>query len=276
MPGNRLALIFEADDEVYEGRVEAAHVLNRFRVLVFDLCTMEIIKRFAFHGQDTDVRTVLSTPDGEGILAVVKVSGKEDGMWTVLPMVPSNDEGQFKIAPYVREVLQFPDGMIAASYAHNDLDREKTPVAFWDLNDGSYAGGLKAPEELECAALTLDSGGAAWAHLMPSGKIVRMGEGKETQTFESAYHGFSAFGVSSNGNLMAVSYQSGACENRMYLMFRKDNRYLALGKLDFSHLPGKEDPLDCGAFGFPVFYGSRFVFNKDGALWLFDLDRAGI
>ena len=125
---------------------------------------------------------------------------------------------------------------------------------------------------MECAALSVDNEYHVWAHLMPSGKIVRMGE--ESQTFESVYHGFSEFGVSSDCRLMAVSWQCGLCENRMYLMYRKGLQYLAFGKLDFSHLPGKENPLDCETFGFPVFYGSRFVFNKDVVLYLFDLDQA--
>ncbi|MBQ4290330.1 MAG: hypothetical protein II719_03960 [Clostridia bacterium] len=272
LPGNRLALVFERDDEVYEGRGAVAHVLNHFRVLTVDLGSMEIVQQFAFHCQDTDVLTVLSTPDRKGIQAVVKVSGRENGVWSVLPMVPTNDDGQYKIAPYAEQVLQFPNGGIVASYSHNDLDSAKIPVAFWSPEDGSYAGGLKDPDELECAALTLDHSGCVWAHLMPSGKIVRMGE--EARTFESAYHGFSAFGVSSDCRLMAVSWQRGPCENRMHLMYRKGSRYLAFGKLEFGHLPGRENPLDCVTFGFPAFYGSRFVFNKDGTLYLFDLDSA--
>ncbi|MBO4229967.1 MAG: hypothetical protein J5938_06435 [Clostridia bacterium] len=272
LPGNRLALVFEMDDETCERVGEIAHVLNRFRVLTVDLDSMEIVQRFAFQCQDTDVLTVLSTPDRKGIQAVVRVSGKENGVWSVLPMVPTNDNGQYKIAPYAKQVLQFPNGGIVASYSHNDLDSAKVPVAFWAPDDGSFAGGLKKPEEMECAALSVDNEYHVWAHLMPSGKIVRMGE--ESQTFESVYHGFSEFGVSSDCRLMAVSWQCGLCENRMYLMYRKGLQYLAFGKLDFSHLPGKENPLDCETFGFPVFYGSRFVFNKDGVLYLFDLDRA--
>ncbi len=272
LPGNRLALLFEMDEEVLEGHGEVTHVLNRFRVLVYNLEQMELVQRYAFHSQDMEVKTVLSTPDRKGIQAVVRVSGRENGVWSVLPMVPTNDDGQYKIAPYVSRVLQFPNGGIVASYSHNDLDSAKVPVAFWSPDDGSYAGGLKDPDELECAALALDNSCCAWAHLMPSGKIVRMG--KEARTFESAYHGFSEFGVSSNCRLMAVSWQRGPCENRMVLMYRKGSRYLAFGKLEFSHLPGRENPLDCKAFGFPVFYGSRFVFNKDGTLYLFDLDSA--
>ena len=272
LPGNRLALLFEMDEEAYDGHVAVSHVLNRFRVLVYDLGSMEIVQRFAFHSQDMEVLTVLSTPDREGIQAVVRVSGREKDTWTVLPMVPENDGGQFKIAPYVKQVLQFPNGGIAASYTHNDLDPAKTPVAFWAPKDGHYAGGLRAPEDLECAALAIDKNGHVWAHLMPTGSIERLEE--EKRTFRSVYQGFSAFGLTSDERLMAVSWQGGVSENRMKLMYRKGDSFEAFGKLDFSNLPGREDPLECSAFGSPVFWGSRFVFNKDGVLYLFDLDRA--
>ena len=271
LPGNRLALLFEKNDEVYDGRGEVAHVTNWFRVLIYDLDTLDIVQRFAFRGQDMEVRTVLYTPDREGIQAVVKVGHHENDVWSVLPMVPTNDDGQYKIGPYVKDVLQFANGGIAASYTHNDLDEAKIPVAVWSP-DGKCVGGLKEPEELECAAMTFDNDYGVWAHFMPSGKIKRFG--KEELTFGSVYQGFSEFGVSSDRLLMAVSWQRGVCENRMYLMYRKGERFEAFGKLDFSHLPGREDPLQCGAYGFPVFYGSRFLFNKDGVLYLFDLDRA--
>ena len=271
LPGNRLALLFEMEEEVYEGHVEAAHVLNRFRVPVYDLKKAEIVQRFAFHGQDMEVKTVLSTPDRKGIRAVVRVRGREEGRWTVLPMIPTDDEGQFGIGPYVKNVVQCGSGAIAVSYAHNDLDKEKVPVALWDT-DGSGIAGKKDPDEMECSALLLDSDQNVWAHFMPSGRIVRLGD--DEAVFRSDYQGFDAFGISSDCRLAAVSWQKGVCENRMYLMIRKGERFEAFGKLDFSHLPGRPDPLECSAYGSPVFDGSRFVFNKDGALYLFDLDRA--
>ena len=271
LPGNRLALIFELNEDVYPARGESSHVLNRYRVLICDLDSLEIVQRFAFHGQDMELRTVLYTPDRKGIQAAVKVGRHDNGVWSVVPMVPVNDDGQYKIGPYVKEVLQFANGGIAVSYTHNDLDETKTPVALWSP-EGEFAGGLREPEELECSAMTFDNDYDVWAHFMPSGKIKRFG--KEELTFESVYQGFSEFGVSSDRLLMAVSWQRGVCENRMYLMYRKGDRFEAFGKLDFSHLPGKDDPLQCGAYGFPVFYGSRFLFNKDGILYLFDLDKA--
>ena len=94
------------------------------------------------------------------------------------------------------------------------LDEAKTPVAIWSP-EGEFAGGLREPEELECAAMTFDNDYGVWAHFMPSGKIKRFG--KEKLTFGSVYQGFSAFGVSSDRLLMAVSWQRGICENRMYL-----------------------------------------------------------
>ena len=271
LPGNRLAFLFELDDEVPEGHGRTAHILNRYRVLIYDLGSMEVVGRFAFHSQDMEVRTVLSAPDGEGIMAVVKVTGREDGSWSVYPMVPVNDDAQFRIGPYVRNAVQLDNGWIAASYSHNDLDETKIPVAAWDP-EGKYVAGIRNAEDMECAALTPDNRFGVWAHFMPSGKIVWLGS--EELTFQSVYQGFDAFGISTDRMLAAVSWQKGPCENRMYLMYRKGDRFEAFGKLDFSHLPGEPDPLGCGAYGFPVFRGSRFVFNKDGVHYLFDLDSA--
>ena len=267
LPENQMALVFGLIDEIYDGKpVVVSHRLFRYRVLIYDLDSMEVTKRYAFQGQDMEVKTVISTQ--KGLSAVIR---NVNGEFSVLPMIPTNDEGQFTLYSHVNDVIELQNGFLAVAYYHNDLDESHVPVGIYNP-EGTIVNGLKESDDMECTAITVDNEGFVWAHLMPSGKTVLIGA--EDKTYSSEYQGFDYFGFSTDNRLMAVSWQRGPCENRTYLMYRRGNRYENFGKMDFSNLPGEKKPTDCSCFGCPVFHGPRFAFNKDGVIYLFDLDRA--
>ena len=224
MADGRILLLFESCDRIYGGKNYLLHVdheIRHYRVLEYAVGDdgPKQLGKYRFMLQDGIATTVLLY---DGILkASVRTTGSEKE--TILPMVPANDDGQFKIYENVRRVVGRSDGSIAVGYYANLRDESRLPMLLFS-GKGEIIGSYRSENALFCADLALDSEEHIWFHLHPSAELVHLAP--DTETVER--HGvvlqdFDAMALNKDRSKLFLSFGDGGDGNVHYILSRNQN-----------------------------------------------------
>ncbi len=277
MADGRVLLLFEMRDEIYGGQYDTFCVestCSHYRVLEYGEVdgTYALLGKYRFRAQNSEIESVFLC---DGILSAA-IALRGSSMVTILPMIPTNDEGQFKIYNNVDTVVSDSKGNVAVSYYANHMDEAHMPVMIFD-SDGTAINGYKEDHALSCLAMNLDSEENVWFHLFPSSTLDRLGlNGTLAESCGLALTGFDSFALSDDRSKLFVSFSDEDEGSVQYVMSRNEaGDYEDPIRFDFcpTDKDGKRmKAKDCEVFGDCSCMKSWVVLNADGILYLYDIN----
>lgn len=273
MADGRILLLFELCDEIYGGKHGSFYTestFSHYRVLEYGMedNKLKLINRYRFQAQNAAVATVFLH---DGVLsAVISVDGGNS--YSVLPMIPSNDDGQFSIFRDVHRIAVTGRGDLVVGYKNNLRDEDRVPVLVFDP-DGKRVDRVEDEYALCCADINLDAEENIWYHLFPSSSIDVLGK-NESHRVELS--GWDCFTLSSDRSRLFLSFDAYDGESVQYILKRdRAGNYVDPVRFDFRPTNEKGEVLeakDCIVFGACSAMKSRVLLNADGRLFLFDID----
>lgn len=277
MADGRILLLFEMKDEVYTGKYDsfhAAHTITHYRVLEYRLGDNgpEQIGKYRFKTQDSHVATVYLY-DGK-LNAAISPEGSES--WSILPMVPTNDDGQFTIYGNVRTMIVNSNGEVIVGYERNLLDESSLPLMVFS-ESGEAVKRYHDEHVLACSELNLDAEENIWFHLYPSKTVDVVNVQNDClESHAVALQGFDGMAVSTDRSKLFVEFDEHKGGSLFYVMTREENG--GYGKpVRFEFFPelkdGKRKKVsDYDVYGRGSTMKSWVLLNADGKLYLYDID----
>ena len=274
MADGRILLLFEMRDEIHAGKYDTFHVestYSHYRVLEYKMENDELclISKYRFMAQNADVATVYLYNDE--LKAVI--SGGANNNYSVLPMVPTNDEGQFKVFGNVHRFVSNSRGDLIVGYRNNLYDKCRIPVLAFD-EDGDIIGRVHDEYALNCSDINLDADENVWYHLFPSSTIDVLGK---DESHKVELSGWNCFALSTDMSKLFVSFEEYGGGSVQYILTRnKRGDYGAPIRFDFRPKDEEGMPLeaeDCDVFGAAASMKSWVILNADGRLYLYNIDE---
>lgn len=273
MSDGRIVLLFEMCDEIYGGKFDSVHVestFSHYRVLEYGMKKnkLKLTNRYRFQAQNADVATVY-LHDGT-LSAVISADGGKS--YSVLPMNPSNDDGQFRVFRDIHRIAVTGRGDLVVGYKNNLLDKDRMPLLVFDEN-GKIIDRVQDEYALCCADINLDAEENIWYHLFPSSSIDMLGK-NESHRVELS--GWNCFALSSDKSRLFLSFEEQEGGSVQYILERDQvGNYGAPVRIDFRPTNEKGEVLeaeDCNIFGACSAMKSWVLLNADGRLFLYDID----
>ena len=277
MADGRILLLFEMKDEVYDGKegsFHAAHVVTHCRVLEYRLGDNgpEQIGKYRFNAQDAHVATVYLY-DGK-LNAAISPEGNE--YYEILPMVPTNDEGQFMIYENVRTMIVNSRSKVIVGYERNLLDKSGLPLMVFS-ETGETVWRYHDEDVLACSELNLDADENIWFHLYPSETVEVLNiQDHRIESHPVSLQGFDGMALSTNRSKLFVEFDEHEGGSLFYVMTREeDGSYGKPIRFEFSPemKDGKPKTVrDYDVYGHGSTMKSWVLLNADGKLYLYDID----
>lgn len=273
MADGRILLLFESCDEIYGSKAHMLHVdhtIMRYRVLEYRIGKdgPEELGRYRFTLQDGTASTVILY---DGILkASVRTTNSRKE--TILPMIPTNDDGQFKIYENVRRIVSRSDGSIAVGYYGNLCDEARLPLMVYD-GEGKAIGKYKDDHALYCADITLDNKEQIWFHLFPSEEILCLSSDlRQVEKHRVALQGFCGFALSDDTSKLFLDFGEDGFGSVNYVLFRDQNGdYVTPVRFDFP--PKSPAGGESSSVSFPSSTMKSWVcIQADSKLYLYDIN----
>lgn len=277
MADGRVLLLFEMKDSICEGGYDSFHVehtFSHFRVLEYRLEDggLKQIGKYRFSAQDAYVQTAF-LHDGKLNAAICPRSGET---FSILPMIPKNDEGQFEIFRYVRAAITNGKGELIAAYDRNQLDESRLPLLVFD-GEGEIAVRYHDEHALSCTAIDLDREENIWFHLYPSQTVDMLDPAnKKVESHRVALQGFDTMAFSDDRSKLFVSFEEYRCTAVFYVMTRDGNGDY-VKPIRFEFLPETAEGEEKQTAGYRDFGGASAMKNwvllrSDGKLYLYDIN----
>lgn len=277
MPDGTVLLLFCMEDVICEGKIDdlkKVHVSSYYRVLQYKLGSNgpEIINKFRFSIQDCKVGTVFVRDDK----LYATVATRYSNSYTVLQMFPNDDDAQFPIGTYIKDVVPKMDGNTFVSYYDNQNDKHKAPVAVFNA-DGEVAGRYIEKLAITCKAMTLDADENIWYHCYPSGEITEIGTDNEFGERHCVeLQGFNVFAFSDDKSVLVAEFSEYNDESIIFVMHRDgDGDYGT--PIRFAFEPKDNDDAvinseDCDYFGCPSVCKSTMLLRANGYLYWYNVN----
>ena len=277
MADGRVLLLFEMKDEVYAGKYDsfhAAHSISHYRVLEYCLEEGELrqIGKYRFQAQDAHIGSVYLY-DGK-LNATISVAGSE--AYSVLPMVPTNDDGQFRIYGNIRTVITNSRQDVIVAYNKNLHDKYRLPLMVFS-SDGEVAKRYHDEYALACSEVTLDSDENIWFHMYPSETVDVMDmKNDRIDSYPVALQGFDGMAISSDKSKLFLEFSEYEGGSAFYILSRDENGSF-VKPIRFEFLPEMKDGKAKEISEYDIYgYGSTMkswvILNADGKLYLYDID----
>ena len=274
MVNGRILLLFEMCDEIYGGKYDSFHVestYSHYRVLEYGMQDqkMTLLNRYRFQAQNADVATVFLH---FGVLSAV-ISADGGRRYSVLPVIPSDDVGQFNVYGNLHRFAATSLGDLVVAYKNNLRDEDRVPLLVFDEN-GEIINRIQDEYALYCADINLDADENIWYHMFPSSSIEVLGK-DESHRVELS--GWDCFALSSDKSRLFLSFEEQEGGSVQYILERdQSGNYTAPVRFDFRPTNEKGEPLeadDCKVFGGCSAMKSWVLLNADGRLFLYDIDE---
>ena len=275
MPDGRILLLFEMR-EYYYGRngARTEDFVSYYRVLEYkqNMDGPELVGKYRFKMDSAYVFTVFLM-NGELKACVRANTGLN---YTVLPMIPENDDGQFKVFRYVERLIVDSTGNVIVGYDKNLMDKARWPLMVFDPQGEETAHYFDA-QALQCRDVNLDGSEKIWFHLFPSDCLIswepaQQKSGKHTV----ALQGFDAFALSRDQTRLFVFFSDLDGGSVQYILSRNsDGDYVNPIRFEFAPMDkegNRLEPQDCEVFGRCSTMKSWVILNADGKLYLYDVD----
>ncbi len=277
MADGRVLLLFEMKDEIYAGKYDsfhASHTISHYRVLEYQYENGEMkqIGKYRFQGQDSHVGTVYLY-DGK-LNASISLSGRES--YSILPMVPTNDDGQFKIYENIRTLITNSQHDIIVAYDRNLHDKYRLPLMVFS-EDGEVTKRYHDEFALACSEINLDEEENIWFHMYPSSTVdVLNTKNTRVDSYPVALQGFDGMAISSDKSKLFVEFSEYKGGSMFYILTRDETGGF-VKPIRFEFLPEMKDgkPKDIGeydVYGHGSTMKSWVILNADGKLYLFNID----
>lgn len=277
MADGRILLLFEMKDEVYAGKYDsfrAEHSVSHYRVLEYRLEGTELkqIGKYRFQAQDAEVGSVYLY-DGKLNAAICLAGG---GAYSILPMVPTNDEGQFKIFGNIRTLVTNSRHDVIVAYKNNLRDKCRLPLMVFS-GDGEVLRRYHDEFALACSEVTLDREENIWFHMYPSGTVDVLDPGSDRiESHQVALQGFDGMAVSSDKTRLFLEFSEYGGGSAFFVLTRDRNGDYG-NPVRFEFLPEMKDgkPKEIGeydVYGHGSTMKSWVLLNADGKLYLYDID----
>ena len=278
MADGRILLLFEMIDEIEErtdGQWEVTHINSHYRVLEYQLGAegLKLIGRYRFSAQDGNVSTVFLY-DGE-LKASIRHRGSRSE--TILPMIPTNDDKQFKIYENVNRIVSRKNGDIVVGYHSNMYDKYRLPLMVFDA-EGAAIQHFKSEDTLFCSELCLDSEENIWFHMYPSGTIDRLIPGtSRVESHGVALQHFDSLALSDDLSRLFLGFDEYGAGSVHYILTRDRNgNYVDPVRFDFrpkddsgEEMVPKDKYWPCSTMK------SWVIIKADGRLYLYDINDEG-
>ncbi len=277
MADGRILLLFEMRDEVYAGGYDSLHVdhsISHYRVLEYQLENGELkqIGKYRFNAQDAHVGTVYLY---EGKLNA-SISYEGSSAYSILPMVPTNDEGQFKIYGNVQAVTTNSKHDVIVAYKRNLYDKSRLPLMVFS-EDGEAIKRHHDDYAIACTDVTLDREENIWFHMFPSACIKVLNNKEDrVESHSVALQGFGGIAISSDQSKLFVTFSQYESGSVFYVLTRDENGDY-VNPIRFEFLPEMKDGkpkgiVDYDIYGYASTMKSWVILNADGKLYLYDID----
>lgn len=277
MADGRVLLLFEMTDEVYSGSYDsfhAVHAISHFRILEYQLQEGELrpLGKYRFSTQDAHVYTV-SLYDGKLNAAICR---KRGGSCSILPMVPTNDDGQFRIFRNVRRLITSSKQEVIVGYDRNLFDEERMPLLVFS-EDGKVIKRYRDEYALACVEVNLDHEENIWFHMSPSDTVDMLDpESKRVISHPVALQGFEAMAMSSDRTRLFLEFSESEGGSVFYVLTLQENgSYAKPIRFVFHPESETDDPKkleDYEVYGCASTMKSWVILNADGKLYLYDID----
>lgn len=277
MADGRVLLLFEMKDMIYAGKYDsfhAAHSVSHYRVLEYQFEDGELkqIGKYRFRAQDAEVGTVYLY-DGK-LNASISVEGSND--YSILPMVPTNDDGQFKIYGNIRTLITNSRHDVIVAYDRNLHDKYRLPLMVFS-EDGEVSKRYHDEYALACAEVTLDREENIWFHMFPSETIDMLDtKNDRIESHRVALQGFDRMALSSDKSKLFVEFSEYEGGSVFYILTRDGNGdYTKPVRFEFlpETVEGKPKEIrGYDVYGYSSTMKSWVILNADGKLYLYDID----
>lgn len=277
MADGRVLLLFEMKDEIYAGKYDSfhtAHTVSHYRVLEYQLEDGKLnqIGKYRFQAQDAHVGSVYLY-DGK-LNAIISSAGSES--YSVLPMVPTNDDGQFKIYGNISTVITNSQQDVIVAYKRNLHDKSRLPLMMFS-GDGEVLKKYHDEYALACSEVTLDHEENIWFHMYPSSAVDVMDmKNNRITSYPVELPGFDGMAISTDKSKLFVEFSEYEGGSSFYVLTRNENGAYAK-PVRFEFLPEMKDGKPKEIREYDVYgYGSTMkswvLLNGDGRLYLYDID----
>ena len=277
MPDGTVQLLFSMDDEICGGKIDAlktVHVGTYFRVLHYKLGSNgpEIINKYRFSLQDCKVGTVFIRDSR----LYATVAMRNSGSYTVLQVFPGDDDDQFPIGTYIKDVVPRTDGNTVVSYFDNQNDKQKAPVSVFNA-EGEVAGNYIEQLAISCKAMTMDADENIWYHCYPSGEITEIRTDNEFgESHRVELQGFNAFAFSDDKSVLVAEFSEHNSESIIFVMHQdNDGDYGAPVRFAFEPKDDDDNVIeseDCEYYGCPSICKATMLLRADGRLYWYDVN----
>ena len=277
MADGRILVLFERKDEIYGGEYNTFGVkdwMTHFRLLEYgqEEDGLRLIGKYRFRVQSPRHYSVMLY---DGVLKAI-LRQKDGDMYTVLPIFPENDAGQFTIYADVERVISNSKGETIVGYNRNSYDEEHLPLMIFD-EKGKEIACYFDEDALYCSDVNLDKNEDVWFHMYPSDDIRKLVPKSRTVEYHKvALPGFHAFAMNDDGSLLFLwfsEYEGGSVQ---YVLSRDENGNYG-DPIRFAFLPEDENGKllaveKCEEYGRCATMKSWVILNADNKLYLYDMN----
>ena len=277
MADGRVLVLFEMRDPVYDGTMAFRKTdwISHFRLLEYELKEDDLcmIGQYRFKAQSPSLGCCTLY---DGVLKAI-LRHKDKAEYTVLPILPENDEGQFCIFSDVGMVISNSKGELIVGYSRNLYDKEHLPLMIFD-EKGEITAQYFNEDALYCSDVNLDKNEDVWFHMYPCNTIQKLvPKEKYVKSYKVALPGFHAFAMNDDNSLLFLwfsEYEGGSVQ---YVLSRDEDGDYG-DPVRFAFLPEDEDgniltAMDCREeYGRCSTMKSRVILNADNKLYLYDLN----
>jgi len=277
MADGRILLLFEMRDELYAGKcgfMEVAHTFSHYRVLEYQFIDGKLsqIGKYRFKAQDAHIGTVFLY---DGILTV-SLCPLNDENYSILPVLPENDDGQFSIYSQIERTVTNSKGDVIVAYNSNLLDDAHLPIMVFDRG-GDCIASYYSEHTLLCRDVNIDRDENIWFHMYPSATIDMLENKSNTvKSYGVDLPGFDSFALSDDKTKLFVSFSEYNGGSLQYILSR-DEEGNYRNPIPFAFLPVAQDggileAKDCEIFGACSSMKAWVILNADGHLYLYDIN----
>lgn len=275
MPDGRVLLLFEMSSYQYDGNgMKTGEYSTYYRVLEFTLEEKELklTGKYRFKANNAVIQTVLLQ---NGVLKAC-LRSRTGRNYSILPMIPTNDDDQFNVYQNVECVIADSSGNVIVGYNGNLTDKAHWPLMTFSA-EGEGIGHYYDEDILRCSDVNLDDQERIWFYLFPSEKLIcRDNNEKDTEYHSVSLQGFDRFALSRDNTRLLISFEEAGAGSIQYILSRdSDGNYVNPVRFAFAPTDEKGRRLeakDCTVFGCCSTMKSWVILNADGKLYLYDID----
>ena len=277
MADGRILLLFEMRDEVLCGkRTDSGpkNCISHYRVLEYEIHDdgPVVTGRYRTAVENAHIGSFYIY---DGKLNFM-LRGNDENVYSVFTIIPTDDDGQFKIFSNIQDVITDSRHNVIVAYENNQYDKCKIPLMMFS-EDGEVIWRCRDEDALACSAITLGNEENIWYHMRPSNLVMeRDAENGLITSHEVSLQGFNAMALTSDKTRMAAVFSESGGGSVFYVLSRDEcGNYTSPIKLDLLGDGSDGRALnieDCEYFGKVLALKSWLLINTDGKLYLYNID----